>query len=292
MQLRRSGRRPWKPSSKQRRRNEMMSPLPAFSPCARESTDTRHRGPISERARVVVDVGADRGFAVAAAVGRDRLTVAGAAAGSIASTVRHELDVVRDDLGGMALLAVLAFPLAKGQLAEDNDRLALLQPLLSRLRRLAEAQALVPLGHFVVVLAAVHCDRELHALGLSVAAVETEHFGVLAQVAHQLHFCESHLVSSFCASWRALLCGPNSPDWPAALDRALVRRSDSCGGTDVPLHDESPIRRRPPASSVEPVRRRRTGPSRLLRARAGAPAPSTREPRSRLSCWRRTSDQA
>src|ERR1035437_5571658 len=203
MQLRRSGRRPWKPSSKQRRRNEMMSPLPAFSPCARESTDTRHRGPISERARVIVDVGADRGFAVAAAVGCGRLAVAGAAAGSIATAVRHELDVVRDDLGGMALLAVLAFPLAKGQFTEDNDRLALLPPILRRLRRLAEAQAVVPVGYLVVFLAAVHREGELHTFGLSVAAVETEHLGVLAQVAHQLHFCESHLVSYVAAAWRA-----------------------------------------------------------------------------------------
>src|ERR1017187_4012365 len=125
----------------------------------------------------------------------------------------------------MALLAVLAFPLAKGQLAEDNDRLALLQPFLGRLRRLAEAQAVVPVGYLVVVLAAVHCDRELHAFGLSVAAFETEHLGVLAQVAHQLHFCESHLVSSFCASRRALLLlHASSPDWPATVDRALVRR--------------------------------------------------------------------
>src|ERR1035437_7781323 len=105
----------------------------------------------------------------------------------------------------MALLAILAFPAAKGQLAEDNDRLALRQPLLGRLRRLAEAQALVPVGHPRVFLAAVHRNRELHAFGLSVAAIETEHLGVLAQVAHQLHFCESHLVSSFCAGWRALL---------------------------------------------------------------------------------------
>src|ERR1019366_4358602 len=58
------------------------------------------RGPISERARLIVDVGADRGFAAPPAVGRARLTVAGAAAGSIAATVRHERDVVRDDLGG------------------------------------------------------------------------------------------------------------------------------------------------------------------------------------------------
>src|SRR5450759_3839097 len=105
----------------------------------------------------------------------------------------------------MALLAILAFPVAKGQLAENNHRLALLQPLLGRLRRLAEAQAVEPVSHLVVFLAAVHRNRELHTFGLSVAAVETEHFGVLAQVAHQLHFCESHLVSSFCASWRALL---------------------------------------------------------------------------------------
>src|SRR5450759_3841594 len=75
-----------------------------------------NRGPTSERAGVIVDFGADRCFAVAAAVGRGRLTVAGAAAGSIATAVRHELDVVRDDLGGMPLLAVLAFPVAKGQL--------------------------------------------------------------------------------------------------------------------------------------------------------------------------------
>src|ERR1017187_9078293 len=183
------------------------------------------RGPISERAIRIVDFGADRGFAVAAAVGRGRLTVAGAAAGSIATAVRHELDVVRDDLGGMALFAVLAFPLAKGQLAEDNDRLALLQPLLGRLRRLAEAQTVVPVGYLVVFLAAVHCDRELYTFGLSVAAVETEHFGVLPQVAHQLHFCESHLVSSFCAGWRALLrLRAASPEWPAAVDRDLVRR--------------------------------------------------------------------
>src|ERR1039458_7320046 len=127
---------------------------------------SENRGPIAERARLIVDVGADRGFAVAAAIGRDRLTVAGAAAGSIATAVRHELDVVRDDLGGMALLAVLAFPLAKGQLAEDNYSLALLQPLLGRLRRLAEAQAVVPVGDLAVFLAAVHRDRELHALGL------------------------------------------------------------------------------------------------------------------------------
>src|ERR1019366_5141779 len=215
-----------------------------------------NRGPISERARLIVDVGAERGFAVAAAIGRDRLTVAGAAAGSIAGAVRHELDVVHGDLGGMTLLAVLAFPLAKGQLAEENDRLALLQPLLGRVRRLAEAQAVVPVGHFVVVLAAVHCDRELHTFGLSVAAVETEHFGVLPQVAHQLHFCESHFVSSFCASWRALRClRPSPADWPAAVDRLLVRQwrfdpfgPDSDGGTEVPLPDENPIRRRPPAS--------------------------------------------
>src|ERR1017187_5822754 len=160
---------------------------------------------MSKRAVSIVDFGADRGFAVGAAVGRGRLAGAGAAAGSIATAVRHELDVVRDDLGGMPLLAVFAFPVAKGQFAEDNDRLAFLQPLLGRFRRLAEAQALIPVGYLVVVLAAIHRDRELHSLGLSVAAVETEHFGVLAQVAHQLHFCESHLVSSFCASWRALL---------------------------------------------------------------------------------------
>src|ERR1039458_2908732 len=183
----------------------MMSLLPAVSPSARRSMDTGNRGPISERAVSIVDVGADHCFAVAATVGRGRLTVAGAAAGSIAKAVRHELDVIRDDLGGMALLAVLAFPVAKGQLAEDNDRLALLQPFLGRLRRLAEAQALVPVGHLVVVLAAVHREGELHTFGPSVAAVETEHFGVLTQVAHQLHFCESHLVSSFCAGWRALL---------------------------------------------------------------------------------------
>src|ERR1019366_6068912 len=93
-------------------RNEMMSLLPAVSPCARELTDTRHRGPGSERARLIVDFGADRGFTVAAAIGRDRLAVAGAAAGSITTAVRNELDVVRDDLGGMALLAILAFPVA------------------------------------------------------------------------------------------------------------------------------------------------------------------------------------
>src|ERR1017187_1146632 len=85
------------------------------------------------------------------------------------------------------------------------------------------------------------------------------------------------------------VCGPSSPDWPAALDRALVRRSDSCGGTEVPLPEANPIRRRPPASSVEPVRRQRTGQPRLRRTRAGAPVPSPGEPRSRLSCRRRTS---
>src|ERR1035437_8748561 len=137
-------------------RNEMMSLLPAVSPRPRESNGHEFRCPISKRAVSIVDFGADRCFAVAAAVGRGRLTVAGAAAGSIAGAVRHELDVVRDDLGGMALLAVLAYPVAEGQLAEDNDRLALLQPLLGRLRRLAEAQAVVPVGHLVVFLAAVH----------------------------------------------------------------------------------------------------------------------------------------
>src|SRR5450759_4927166 len=162
-----------------------MSLLPAVSPCARESMDTKDRGLVSERARVIVDVGADPGFAAAATVGRGRLAIAGAAAGSIATAVRHELDVIRDDLGGMPLLAVLAFPVAKGQFAEDNYSLALLQPLLGRLRRLAEAQALVPVGHPVVFLAAVHREGELHAFGLSVAAVETEHFGVLTQIAHQ-----------------------------------------------------------------------------------------------------------
>src|ERR1035441_7427593 len=50
------------------------------------------RGPISERARLIVDVGADRGFAVAAAIGRDRLTVAGAAAGSIGTAGRGPED--------------------------------------------------------------------------------------------------------------------------------------------------------------------------------------------------------
>src|ERR1017187_7756119 len=138
MQVRRSGRRRREAKLKTagEKRDGVASPP---SPRARGSMDTGNRDPISERARLIVDFGADSGFAVAAAVGRGRLAVAGAAAGSIAAAVRHELDVIRDDLGGMPLLAVLAFPVAKGQLAEDNDRLAFLQPLLGRLRRLAEA---------------------------------------------------------------------------------------------------------------------------------------------------------
>src|ERR1019366_6896808 len=63
---------------------------------------------------------------------------------------------------------------------------------------------------------------------------------------------------------RYFVCGPASPEWPAAVDRDLVRRSDSCGGTEVPLPEANPIRRKPPASSVEPVRRQRTGQPRLL----------------------------
>src|ERR1017187_1392966 len=51
------------------------------------------------------------------------------------------------------------------------------------------------------------------------------------------------IVSSFCAGWRALLRLPaSSPDWPATVDRDLVRRSDSGGGTEVPLQRS----RRPP----------------------------------------------
>src|ERR1039458_8338920 len=73
-------------------------------------------------------------------------------------------------------------------------------------------------------------------------------------------------------------CRPSSPDWPAPVDRDLVRRSDSCGGTEVPLPEANPIRRKPPASSVAPVRRQRTGQPRLLRTRAGAPVPSPGEP--------------
>src|ERR1035441_7981852 len=83
-------------------------------------TGYEFRAPISERARLIVDVGADSGFAVAGAVGRGRLAGAGAADGSVAATVRHELDVVRDDLGGMALIAVLAFPIAKGDRSEEH----------------------------------------------------------------------------------------------------------------------------------------------------------------------------
>src|ERR1035437_2340891 len=77
---------------------------PPLSPCARKRNDAARRlplaarpttgarvdghgdrGPMSERARLIVDVGADRGFAVAATAGRGRLAVAGAAAGSVAT---------------------------------------------------------------------------------------------------------------------------------------------------------------------------------------------------------------
>src|ERR1035437_9900070 len=69
-----------------------------FTTCARVNGH-ENRGPMSKRKRLIVDVGADRGFAVAANAGHGRLAVAGAAAGSVATAVRHELDVVHDDLG-------------------------------------------------------------------------------------------------------------------------------------------------------------------------------------------------
>src|ERR1039458_2168841 len=86
------------------KRDDVASPRLVTTPA--RGNGHENRGPTSERAGVIVDVGADRGFAVAATVGRGRLAGAGAAGGSIATTVRHELDVVRDDLGEMPLLAV------------------------------------------------------------------------------------------------------------------------------------------------------------------------------------------
>src|ERR1035441_3393792 len=107
-------------------------------------------------------------------------------------TRRDEPDLVHVDLERGPLLAFLAFPGADGQVALDNYRITLREPVLRRLGVGPETGTVVPVGNSPLVLPVANCDRELHAFGSAVAAIETKRFGIFPEVAHQRNLCKCH----------------------------------------------------------------------------------------------------
>ena len=114
----------------------------------------------------------------------ERLSPALVAAGVVARTTLEVLDGVGNELGGVALLAVLAFPLARLEATLDVDLVALAQVLGGKLSLLAPAHDAEPLGLFLalalgVLVVAVDRNREL---GHGLAAGRVAHLGVTTQV--------------------------------------------------------------------------------------------------------------
>src|SRR5690606_9920551 len=105
---------------------------------------------------------------------------------ALAATAEH-LHLVGDDLGDVALLAVLAGELVVADRAFDVDLAALAQVLAGDLAELAEQLDAVPFGALlgVAVTVLAHAGGGQAERGHGHAALGVLHVGVIAQVAHQ-----------------------------------------------------------------------------------------------------------
>src|SRR5690606_5194164 len=115
---------------------------------------------------------------------RARALVRAAATAALAATPEH-LHLVGDDVGVVALLAVVADVLAVADPAFDVDLRALAQVLGRDLAELAEEGHPVPLGLFLVVAVAIlaHRGGGQADLGDGHAALGVPGFGVVAEIA-------------------------------------------------------------------------------------------------------------
>src|SRR3954469_9538345 len=165
---------------------------------------------------VVVGAG-EVGVAAARCACRHELVAAAFAAALAAAA--EELDGVGDDLDGLALLAVLRFPLAPFEAAVDRDRPALRQVLRAALRLVAEdgdaevVRLVAPLTGFV---AAPRVDGDAQRADGCAAAGLAE-LGILRQVPD-----EDDAVD---------VCGHGSCSSPTGRPRLLRRVVAVIGGT-------------------------------------------------------------
>src|SRR6185369_16045388 len=123
---------------------------------------------------------------------RARRRGAAALAVVVATTAAHalaaaeQLHLVRDDLGGVVVLAFLVLPLARLQAALDVDRTALLQVFAGDLRQAVVEDHAVPFGLFLLLAAlpvlpvARGGDADVAHRG---AARRVAHLGIAAEVA-------------------------------------------------------------------------------------------------------------
>ena len=108
-----------------------------------------------------------------------------------AAAAPEELHVVRHDLGGVAVLAVLVLPLPRPDAALDVDRRALLEVLARDLREARPEDDAVPLGLFLVLAALLVLPAEGRReadVGDRITVRHVAGFGVRAEVADQDHF--------------------------------------------------------------------------------------------------------
>src|SRR5690606_10312743 len=111
---------------------------------------------------------------------------------ALAATAEH-LHLVGDDLGDVALLAVLAGELVVADRAFDVDLAALAQVLGRDLAELAEERHAVPFGLFLGVAVAVlaHGGGGQADLGHGHAALGVSGFGIVAEIADKDHLVDA-----------------------------------------------------------------------------------------------------
>src|SRR5690606_7587438 len=139
-------------------------------------------------------------LAAAAGPGLALAAGAGGPVAALAAAAEH-LHLVGDDLGDVALLAVLAGELVVADRALDVDLAALAQVLAGDLAELAEQLDAVPFGALLDIALAVlaHAGGGQAERGHGHAALGVFHVGVIAQVAHQddLVHASGHCFASF-----------------------------------------------------------------------------------------------
>src|ERR1035441_3348182 len=223
---RRSRRRPRKPSSKQRRRNELMSPLPASSSCARESMDTK--------AEALYQKGHD-----SSSMSADGATFppADTATGVLAPPplLFFSPDGTNRILSTLTSSEVPFLPSlpSQGRMVKSPWIITALPFVSQSFAVLALVPKQVQSYQSVTLRSSFPWLTATENFTPSVAPLRPLKLNVsgsFPRLPINVICANAILVSSFCAGWRAyFFCGSNSPDWPSALDRDLVRRSDSCG---------------------------------------------------------------